>query len=110
MDNIELQRRVDLFMSRAVSQWKSKSFATISELPEWPASVETDLEVPCDLLEQKCKFSLMKDTLPDGAIRVAVQYSRHRFLGIGEMSVDGFVVSPEGVLRGLSEQDRWDLT
>ena len=72
--------------------------------------MKIDLRAPSDLLEEKCKFSLMKDTLPDGAIRVAVQFSRYRIFGISEMSVDGFVVSPEGIVRGLSERDGWDLT
>jgi hypothetical protein len=53
----------------------------------------------------------MKDTFPDGAIRVAVQYSRLRCFGImTDMEVEGFIISADGAVRELSEKDRWDLT
>ena len=52
----------------------------------------------------------MKDTLPDGTIRVAVQLYRHRFLGIGSITADGFFVEPTGGVRRFTEEDTWDLT
>jgi hypothetical protein len=30
-------------------------------------------------------FTLMKDTLPSGDIQIAIQYRRHRFLGISQV-------------------------
>jgi hypothetical protein len=84
--------------------------ATIQEWPEYPASTTFDLAVPTDLLQHKCAFTLMKDTLPNGDIRVAVQFSRYRFLGMSDMTADGFIISVAGAVKEFSQQDHWDLT
>ena len=111
MNATDVRIRAMRFLNETVSQLKSRSFAAIQDIPEYPASTKIDLGVPGDLVDQKCMFVLMKDTLPDGTIRVAVQYARPRFFGVmTDMGVDGFVISADGAMRELSQQDCWDLT
>jgi hypothetical protein len=52
----------------------------------------------------------MKETFPDGRIRIAIQCYRHFFLGSGSMFADGFVSSPDGLRSDLTDQDFWDGT
>jgi hypothetical protein len=66
--------------------------------------------VPQELLEAKCVFTLMKDTLPSGDIQIAIQYRRYRFLGISQVMADGFVITVAGSVEPLSQQTIWDLT
>jgi hypothetical protein len=98
----------DQFLADAVTRLREHSFSELAAWPDWPANLSIDLQVPSAL--EKFTFTLMKDTLPDGAIRVAIQRHRHGVLGIGEMAVDGFVVYPDEKVRVLSERDTWDLT
>jgi hypothetical protein len=108
MNSTEVRRRADRFLLEAVTQLRSKSFAALQAIPEWPESTKLNLGVPTDLLSQKCTFSLMKDTLPDGTVRIVIQY--HRPGIIGEMTAEGFIAAADGTFRELSEQDHWDLT
>lgn len=111
MKSPEVRRRALNFLHEAISRLRSNSFASIQNLPDYPASASIDLGVPRELIDQRCTFALMKDTLPDGAIRVAVQYSRPRFMGLmTDMVAQGFRISADGTLRELSEKDHWDLT
>ena len=67
------------------------------------------MRVPAELSDYS--FTLMKDTLRAGEIRIAVQRYRQKFFGLsGEMVVDGFVMLSSGCRRDLSQEDRWDLT
>ena len=108
MNASELRRRADGFLLDTVTQLRSKPFAALQAIPEYPESTKIDLEVPADLLNHKCAFSLMKDTLADGAVRIAIQYYRPGI--IGEMTAEGFIVAADGTFQELSEQDHWDLT
>lgn len=85
---VEIRRRADEFLKQTISRLRSTPLSTIREWPEYPASITLDLGVPVDLLE-KCVFTLMKDTLPNGDIRVAVQFSRYRFLGMSDEAASG---------------------
>jgi hypothetical protein len=109
MNASELARRVDSFLVYAVAQLRSKPFAALHAMPEYPESTKIDLGVPTDLLNHKCVFSLMKDTLADGAVRIAIQYHRTGII-IGEMTAEGFIVATDGTVREPSKQDHWDLT
>jgi hypothetical protein len=109
MNASELGRRVDSFLLDTVTQLRAKPFADLQAVPEYPESTKIDLGVPADLLNHKCVFSLMKDTLADGAVRVAIQYHRPGII-IGEMTAKGFIVAADGTFRELSQQDHWDLT
>ena len=90
--------------------WRVKSvpFERIANWPDYPGQPDIDLQVPSELA--KYKFTLMKDTLPNGDVRVGIQCYRYRFLGMGQMMTDGFVVSPDGRMRPLSDEDVWKLT
>ena len=110
MNNADVRRRADAYMQEKLSEFMAQPFGTINNWPEYPQSSMIDLGVPADLLDEKCRFTLMKDTRPDGAIRVAVQYSHYRFLGMSDLGADGFVITADGTISELSEQDRWDLT
>jgi hypothetical protein len=107
---VEIRRRADEFLKQTISRLRSTPLSTIREWAEYPASTALDLGVPVDLLEKRCVFTLMKDTLTNGDIRVAVQFSRYRFLGMSDMTAEGFIISPDGTLKDLSQQDHWDLT
>lgn len=76
--------------------------------PNWPEIPLFPVEVPSEL--SSYKFTIMKDSFPDGRIRIAIQCYRHFFLGSGSMSADGFVSSPDGSRSDLTEQDIWDVT
>ena len=80
----------------------------IETWPNWPAVPAFPLEVPSEL--SSYRFTVMKDTFPDGRIRIAIQCYRNLFLGIGSMSADGFVLSRDGSCSDLTEQDIWDVT
>lgn len=107
---VEIKRRADEFLKQTISRLRSTPLSTIREWAAYPASTALDLGVPVDLLEKRRVFTLMKDTLPNGDIRVAVQFSRYRFLGMSDMTAEGFIISPDGTLKDLSQQDHWDLT
>ena len=96
------------FLPEATRQLSTLSFDAISQWPEYPKTPDVDLRVPEEL--SSVVFTLMKDTQPDGSIRVAIQMYRHRFLGIGAMRADGFFVSPGGVVRRFVEEDTWEVT
>jgi hypothetical protein len=107
MTTSDTRSRADRFLRTLVEKLKAVPFQTIASWPDYPSPPPLDLEVPKDL--GKYKFTLMKDTLPSGDIRVAVQMYRARFVG-GQMTADGFVVSPNGNVRALSQEDLWAVT
>lgn len=96
------------FLRNAVQRLSAIPRDEIALWPEWPAIPSLDLKVPATYSE--FKFTPMKDTLPDGTIRVAIQMYRHRFMGIGSMTADGFFVEPNGVIRAFTEKDSWSVT
>lgn len=95
--------RADEFLEDSVARLKQFSFLELASWPDYPVPPPYDLAVPSDL--GLYTFTLMKDTLPDGEIRIAIQRYRYRFLGIGEMVGDGFVMLPNGTSRPLSRED-----
>lgn len=104
----EVKRRADAFLAECVARLRIVPFSEIARWPEYPAQVPVDLQVPKEL--SKYKFTLMKETLPTGEIRVAIQRYRYRFLGIGQVTAEGFVVSSDGTVRALTDRDKWELT
>lgn len=108
MKHREIWRLAREFLPAATRQLSTLNFDTISKWPEWPDIPTVDLGVP-QHLSDVC-FTVMKDTQPDGTIRVAIQMYRHRFLGIGAMKADGFFISPDGDVRLFTEKDEWEVT
>jgi hypothetical protein len=60
--------------------------------------------VPQQLLEAKCVFTLMKDTLPSGTYRLQFKYRRYRFLGISQVMADGSVITVAGSVEPPSRK------
>jgi len=110
MDSREIHRRAKVFLTDAVAKLKRLPSDAIRAWPEFPPSPSIDLNVPQELLEAKCEFTLMKDTHASGDIQIAIQYRRYRFLGISQMMADGFVITAAGPVEPLSQQTIWDLT
>ena len=110
MNSKEVNRRARTFLADAVSELKLVPFDAIRAWPEHPPSPSIKLNVPQDLLDADCTFTLLKNTLPSGDIEIAVQYRRYRFLGFSYMMADGFVLNVAGAFEPLSRQTIWDLT
>ncbi len=105
----DLKRSADSFMADCLERLRKVPFSDIASWPEYPAVPPVPLNVPEEL--SSYTFTLMKDTLPTGEVRIAIQRYRSRLLGItAEMTANGFVATPNGLTRPLSEQDIWDLT
>jgi hypothetical protein len=96
------------FLPAATRRLAELRFADIAKWPEYPSQPDVDLGAPQEL--SSVQFTVMKDTQPDGTIRVAIQMYRHRFLGCGSMHADGFFISPEGAVRWFTEEDTWEVT
>lgn len=101
-------RKVESFLQDLKNRIAALPRTEIETWPNWPAIPAFPLEVPTEL--SSYRFTIMKDTSPDGRIRIAIQCYRHAVLGIGSMSADGFVSSPDGSRSDLTEQNIWDVT
>jgi hypothetical protein len=107
MTTSDTRIRADRFLRTLVEKLKATPFGTIASWPDYPSQPPVDLQVPTDL--GKHQFTLMKDTLPSGEIRVAVQRYKAGFVG-GEMTADGFIIAADGKVRALSQEDLWAVT
>ena len=101
----ELAQRV---LAAEVARLSKPPYAEIAQWPEFPKPNDVALQIPPELSEYR--FTLMRDAQADQSIRVAIQLYRHRFLGIGQMTADGFVILPNGSFRKFTEQDVWAMT
>jgi hypothetical protein len=108
MKRAQLNALAQEILSTETARLRQLPYAKIEQWPDFPNTPNMLLEIPTELSEYK--YSLMKDTLPDRSIRVAIQLYRHRFLGIGWMTADGFVISPNGNLRNFTQEDIWEVT
>ena len=108
MKHRDIWTRGCAFLPEATRQLAALRFEDISKWPEYPGKPYVDLRVPSELSD--VQFTVMKDTQPDGSIRVTIQMYRYRFLGIGAMRADGFFVSPGGAVRWFTEKDTWAVT
>ncbi|OQW56481.1 MAG: hypothetical protein BVN28_14050 [Nitrospira sp. ST-bin4] len=99
MDQAQLNTWAQEVLANEVARLSKLSYAEIARWSEYPQAPDVELRVPNELSE--CKFTLMKDTQPDKSIRIAIQLYRHRFLGIGQVSADGFFIAPDGSVRKI---------
>jgi hypothetical protein len=106
--SLERRRRAVAFVEVSLEPIRALPFATLDSWPDWPGKVPFDLRVPDDLAPYK--FTLMKDTLPSGEIRIAIQAHRPAVVIAGEMWAIGFAMSSDGAVRPLTQEDDWDLT
>ena len=108
MVSAETKKRADDFLAESLTQLRQLTFTQLSEWPDYPSKPPFDLVRPAGL--ERYTYTLMKESLPTGAIRVAIQRYRYRFLGIGEMRACGFVIEPGGSTLPLTQKDLWALT
>lgn len=108
MNQAQLNTRAQEVLANEVARLSKLSYAEIARWSEYPQTPNVELRVPNELSEYK--FTLMKNTQPDKCIRVAIQLYRHRFLGIGQMSADGFFIASDGSVRKFTEKDIWAVT
>jgi hypothetical protein len=109
MNKLELRHKAALsFLQITKDRIAALQKAEIEAWPNYPAIPAFSLDVPPEL--SSYQFTLMKDMLPNGRIRIAIQCYRYRFLGMGYMTADGFVLLPDGSCCALTEEDIWDLT
>lgn len=78
------------------------SFADLSALPARQDEIE-------HVRESEIATATYRDTLPDGRIRIVVQAHHHRFLGIGTMTADGFIIAADGTRSGVPEEMMWEF-
>src|SRR5512145_2453963 len=106
MNKRELQSKAQSFLQLTKDRLATLPRSEVEAWPNWPSVPSFSLEVPEDL--SSYTFTLMKDSFPDGRIRLAIQCYRYRFLGLGWMSADGFNLMPDGSHSDLTQQDVWD--
>ena len=97
------------FLCDAVDRLKGLPFSDLAVWPEYPEISSVDLRIPATLSQYI--FTLMKDTLPDGQIRIALQ-RRQRYAGRGtrKIVIEGFVIASDGISRTLNQREVWYLT
>ena len=88
--------------TRRVERLRHLSFAQVSALPE---RVD-ETEAVCD---REVAVATYRDLLPDGRIRVVVQAYFHRFLGIGTMTADGFIIAPDSSRSAVPQEMMWEF-
>lgn len=108
MKRSERRELADSFLKKASNRLQTYSFEEISEWPDYPEELDVNLCVPESLREYR--FTPMKDTMPDGGIRVSIQRYRKIFWAYGEITADGFTIYPDGKTKSFTDEDRWDVT
>ncbi|MDP9090952.1 MAG: hypothetical protein M3O26_19725 [Pseudomonadota bacterium] len=109
MTSAETVAHADRFLSDAVGRLKQLPFSEFVVWPEYPAVSSIDLRIPVSLSQYT--FSVMKDTLPGGEIRIALQrLNRYARRGTRNTVVEGFVVALDGASRSLTQQEVWYLS
>ena len=84
---------VEQVACQRVARLRRHSFAEVSALPARHDESER-------VRDREVAVATYRDVLPDGRIRVVVQAYFHRFLGIGTMTADGFIIAPDGTQIG----------
>lgn len=93
---------VEAWVSRRLSELRSKSYDELQLLPDWQA------EDPPD--ERFGTQGVYRDALDDGRLRIVVQAGTKAFLGMSRIWANGFWISPSGELVNLTEKELWEFT
>jgi hypothetical protein len=88
---------------RRAEQLRQLSFAEVSALPE-------RLDESASVHDREISVAVWRDVLADGRIRVVVQAYFHRFLGIGTMAADGFIIAVDGTQSPVPQEMMWEFT
>ena len=81
---------------------RALSFAEIAALPHRQDEVES-------IRGKEIATATYRDMLSDGRIRVVVQAYHHRFLGVGTMTADGFIIAADGTRSAVPEKMMWEF-
>ena len=93
---------VQAVAARRVERLRSLSFAEVAALRERQDESEA-------LRYREVAVTTYRDKLPDGRIRVVVQAYYHRFLGIGTMTADGFLIAADDTRSPVPEEMMWEF-
>jgi len=88
--------------TRRVDALRQLSFAEIAALPERQDESES-------ITGREIATATYRDALPDARIRIVVQAYHHRFLGIGTMTADGFIIAADGTRTPVPEEMMWEF-
>jgi len=88
--------------TRRVERLRLLPFKEVSALPERQNETEA-------VGDREVAVAIYRDSLPDGRIRVVVQAYFHRFLVIGTMIADGFVIAPDGTHTSVPQAMMWEF-
>ncbi len=88
--------------TRRVDALRQLSFAEIAALPERQDESES-------ITGREIATATYRDALPDARIRIVVQAYHHRFLGIGTMTTDGFIIAADGTRTPVPEEMMWEF-
>jgi hypothetical protein len=89
--------------TRRVERLRGLSFAEVSALAERVDEMEA-------VRDREVAVATYRDQLPDGRIRVVVQAYYHRFLGIGTMTADGFIIASDGTRAPVPQEMMWEFS
>jgi hypothetical protein len=84
------------------SRLRAHSFCEISA---FPTGAPEDVKVG----DQIVNVYTYRHDLPDGRVRVVVQAYRYRLLGVGTMTADGFIMSPDGSLSDIPREMMYEF-
>jgi hypothetical protein len=88
--------------TRLVKRLRQLTFAEVSALPQRQDEMEA-------VRDREIAVATYREILPDGRIRVVVQAYLHRFLGIGTMAADGFLIAPDGTHTPVPQEMMWEF-
>lgn len=88
--------------TQRVERLRLLSFAEVSALPERQEEIE-------EIRSREVAVATYREVLPDARIRVVVQAYFHRFLGIGTMAADGFIIASDGTHMPVPEEMMWEF-
>ncbi len=91
------------FADKRVTELRALPFAELQRLPGSKAEAVKLRGSSIDV----CTY---RDALPDGRVRVVVQAYKQRFLFMGTMIADGFIVAPDETKTGVPEEMMWEFT
>ena len=88
--------------TRRVEAFRRLCFAELAALPVRQDETES-------LHGKEVATATYRETLPDGRIRIVVQAYHHRFLGIGTITADGFIIARDGTRAEIPEEMMWEF-
>jgi hypothetical protein len=87
---------------RRIDQLRQLPFNKLAAMPPCTDAGET-------IRGRHIAVAVWVDRLPDSRVRVVTQAYLHRFLGIGTMAAEGFMVSADGSQADVPEEMMWDF-